>query len=189
MADLMTPQYVVGLFKLMATLYPASAKNFAAADAFTRDAWYEMVKDLPAALVLEAIKSHAATHTFAPSIAEIRTAVMDAALPENRIDADEAWSYVRRAIAKYGYTQKQRALSSMPEPVAQCVERFGWREICLSENVDVVRGQFLRAYERGISRRRNDALVPLAVRERLAALASGVGGRLEPEELLLQEGT
>jgi len=58
----MTPKDVIMLFKLIVVLFPQSAKNYAEADEFARDAWFEMVKDLPAPLVAEAIKSYASSH-------------------------------------------------------------------------------------------------------------------------------
>lgn len=177
---MITKADVVGIFKLLATLFPQSAKNYEGADALTRDAWYELVRDLPRELVAEAIKSYAASHVFAPSIAEIRAEALKAVNPALSIGADEAWGLVHKAISRFGYSRQRDALDSMPPPVARCVERFGWREICLSEEQDVVRGQFRRAFETQLAREKTDALVPAQVRERLAQLAAGTDGRLPP---------
>jgi hypothetical protein len=172
--DAITKADVVDIFKLLATLFPQSAKNYAEAGEFARDAWFEMVKDLPAPLVAAAIKSYASSHVFAPSIAEIRAEVLKASCPELSIGADEAWGMLHKAITKYGYNRPQDAFASLPAPVARCAERMGWRDLCLSEEQDVIRGQFRKAYETQMNREKQDALVPLYVRERLAQL-SGAG--------------
>lgn len=173
--DTITKTDVVQIFKLLATLFPQSARNYEGADALTRDAWYELIKDMPRQLVVEAIKSYAASHVWAPSIAELRAEVLKAANPDLRIDADEAWGLVVQAIRKYGYTRPQEALASLPEPVARCARRFGWRELCLSEEPDVVRGQFRRAYETQFAREKTDALIPAHVQQRLALLTGNSG--------------
>lgn len=176
--DAITKADVVGIFKLLSTLFPQSARNFENADALTRDAWFELIKDIPKQLVVEAIKSYAASHVWAPSIAEIRAEALKAVNPELSIGPDEAWGMVVQAIRKYGYTRPQEALASLPEPVARCVERFGWRELCLSEEPDVVRGQFRRAYETQLAREKSDALIPAQVRQNLAQLAAKMDGVL-----------
>ena len=173
--DTITKADVVGIFKLLAVLFPHSAKNYEGADALARDAWWELVKDMPKALVVESIKSYAAANRFAPSIAELRAEVLKAVSPDLRIGADEAWGLVVQAIRRFGYGRPRDALDSLPPPVARCAERFGWRDICLSEEPDVVRGQFRRAYETQLAREKSDALVPVQVRERLAQLAGGFG--------------
>ena len=177
----MTANDVVDLFRLICVLFPQSARNFQGADALARDAWHEMLRDAPAEVVGAAIKKHAATHVFAPSIAEIREAVAAVQNPETQIGPDEAWGMVARAIGRYGYANKAGALASLPAPVARCAERFGWRELCLSETPDVVRGQFRKAYEAQIGRERQDAVIPEGLRQELGRLAAGMG-------LLLEEG-
>lgn len=175
--DTITKADVVGIFKLLSVLFPQSAKNYAGADALTRDAWYELVRDMPRELVAEAIKSYAASHIWAPSIAEIRAEVLKASCPESSIGPDEAWGMVRQAIKRYGYNRPQDAFDSLPPPVARCAERVGWRDMCLSEEPDVVRGQFRRAYETQMSRERQDALVPISVRENISRLTAATEAR------------
>lgn len=169
---------VVGIFRLMTALFPQSARHFENADAVTRDAWYELVKDIPKELLLEAVKSYAAGHVFAPSVAELRAEALKAARPELSMGADEAWGLVVQAVKKYGYTRPMEALSSLPQIVARCVERFGWREICLSDKPEAVRGQFYKAFEAQIQREKADALVPNGVKTRMARLTSGWGNAL-----------
>ena len=180
--DTITKADVVQIFKLLATLFPQSARNYEGADALTRDAWYELIKDMPRQLVVEAIKSYAASHVWAPSIAELRAEALKAVNPELSIGPDEAWGMVVQAIRKYGYTRPQEALASLPEPVARCAQRFGWRELCLSEEPDVVRGQFRKAYETQLAREKTDALIPAQVRQNRAQLTSRMNNVLALEE-------
>ena len=41
---------------------------------------------------------------------------------------------------------------------------MGWRDICVSENIDVVRGQFLRMYEIQQRREQERAMLPDDIR-------------------------
>ena len=42
-------------------------------------------------------------------------------------------------------------MKSFPEPVEKVVKAIGWTEICTSENLNVIRGQFLKMYEETIN--------------------------------------
>jgi hypothetical protein len=46
---------------------------------------------------------------------------------------------------------------------------MGWQEICHSDNLDVVRGQFIRMYDTQTSRKRDLELMPPEVRKMIAA--------------------
>ena len=56
----------------------------------------------------------------------------------------------------------------LPGLVQRAVDVVGWREICLSENVDAVRAHFLRVYEQLAQRARREVALPAMLRERLA---------------------
>jgi len=84
---------------------------------------------------------------------------------------------VNKAISHFGYTRPREAFESLPEPVARCAERMGWRDLCLSEEQDVIRGQFRKAYETQMNRERQDALVPVSVRENIARLTGTMEAR------------
>lgn len=178
----MTKNDVVNLFRLICVLFPQSAKNFSAADELTRDVWHSMLADEPTAMVSAALKKHAATNRFAPSIAEILEGIAGIKRPE-LIDADEAWGLVMNAIHMYGCYRKSEALASLPPIVASTVRTFGWRELCTSENIAVDRGQFRRAYEIRRNREREKAALPKALLDESARLTNNTQMLNAPDEI------
>lgn len=103
--------------------------------------WYAMLKDLDYRTVQAAVKACIALKKFPPTIADIR----QMATPKD--DWSDAWGEVQTAIRLFGWARPKEALESMSEKTRAIVKRFGWQEICTSENVGVLRGQFRAAYE------------------------------------------
>jgi hypothetical protein len=73
-------------------------------------------------------------------------------------------------------------LESLPEAVRKTVQYIGWQELCLSEEPDVVRAQFMRMYQQVAERRQKEAVLPPALKEAIAAIADKMDMRkqLEP---------
>ena len=91
------------------------------------------------------------THArFFPTVAEIREAVETSAPDSERIpDADEAWGEVINRAKRGVFCESPQFSCSI---IAETVERIGWRDICMSTEPGVLRGQFLKIY--GIARKR-----------------------------------
>lgn len=178
----MTKNEVVQLFEILCSLYPSQAKNFNAG-AIARDTWHAMLGDKPIELVSLAIQKLAASSVFIPSIAEIRETIAEIESPNDFIDADEAWGIVYKSIGKYGYYNGEKALESMPPIVADTVRTMGWRDLCMSENVSVDRGQFRKAYEIRLMRTKEKAQTPQRIVREMEQLVSGlaVNAALEGE--------
>ena len=104
--------------------------------------WYAMLKDLDYKTVQAAVKAYIATKRFPPTIADIRTMAQPP-----KTDWSDAWGEVQSAIRLFGWARPKEALESMSPKTREIVKRFGWQEICTSENVGVLRGQFRAAYE------------------------------------------
>src|SRR5690625_1254124 len=108
--------------------------------------WESMLDDMDYDTGRAAVKAHIARSPFPPTIADIRdSAVMLA--NRDSMDAIEAWGEVVKAIRKYGFYNQAEAMESLPQEVREMVERFTWRELCLSENIDTLRAQFRMAWE------------------------------------------
>jgi len=88
-------------------------------------------------------------------------------------DEDEAWYEVARAIRLYGYYRPEEAFNSMSELTQDVVETIGWSEICLSENIELVREQFIRLYAIAKQRKEQEMLMPNALKRRIEKLAEG----------------
>lgn len=167
----MTKKETVALFGLIAALFPRDDK-FAHPDAAMRDAWAEMLQDIPFDHAKAAVKASVATSPFPPSIAEIRDYATRLNGPR-RLTAEEAWgiasecirTYGTKTVPKAGFADQKyefvrfgepvrvrpsgleyEAKRHCPEDVWALLQRMGWKDICESENPDVVRGQFMRAW-------------------------------------------
>lgn len=165
----MNKKETVALFGLIAALYPRDTK-FANPDAIMRDAWAEMLVDIPFDHAKAAVKATVATSPFPPSISEIRD-YATRITGGHRMTADEAWAIASEimrtygtrtvrvgpppvvAIVKFGEPVKPQpsgleyeAKRHCPPEVWEHLRRMGYRECCESEAPDVVRGQFLRTW-------------------------------------------
>lgn len=163
----MTKQEVAKLLAFVTATYP----NVDISDA-TVEAWYELLGDLPWEVVVAATKKVLAEQEIPclPAVGKIRQAATNIALP-GLLSPAEAWATVSRAIRKYGYYRQKEGLASLPPQVRQAAECIGWRELCLAEDVEVVRAQFMRVYEQYATRKREEVMIPAPVREMIYQLA------------------
>lgn len=106
--------------------------------------------------VLSVGVAHCIKHCkYMPTIAEIRESCQNAlsiASDKQTMGSAEAWKKVQRAIASVGYTGTPHFND---EALQAVVERFGWREICMTpvDDTAILRAQFRKAYEEGTARR------------------------------------
>lgn len=167
--------------KLMAFITAAIDKPVARP---TVDAYFEMLQDLPYNLAAAAVKKIIATDEYPtlPTIGKIRQAAAEISRG-HILSAAEAWGMVIKAIHGYGYYREAEALESLPERVAQVVRWMGFQDICMTDRIDVVRGQFLKMYETQQKRESEQALLPPAVRDTIAQIGSGglkmIGGETD----------
>lgn len=175
----MTIDETVKLFAVVAALFPRDSA-FAGADRLMAQSWNAMLTDIPYQVAEAAVQAQAAVSPFPPSISEIREKATRLAKPELARTADEAWSYAISAVRTYGHLRWDEAKKSMPGDVAEAVERFGFMDICMSENVDVVRGQFMRAWDNNSKRRAEQECLPPSVKAIAERMKLGLlpeGGR------------
>lgn len=158
----MNKEETIKLFGLIHSLYPRE-EAFRNADMPMVNAWLAMLKDLPFDAVCTAVKAHTAQCPFSPSIADIRKQVVN--LSENRMQGAEAWGFVIDAVRRFGYLQQGKAEESMPADVWKFTKRFGYKDICMTENIDVVRGQFIRAWDNESQAKADTMQLPMSVRE------------------------
>jgi hypothetical protein len=85
-----------------------------------------------------------------PRTSEFREAVAEVSRkPEDRISGDEAFGLAVEAIKRFGYYREKEALGSLPPRVAVALSRFGFKELCQSNERDasIHRAQFARVYD------------------------------------------
>lgn len=167
----MTKKETAAMFALISALYPRDEK-FAKADKEAILAWHEMLEDIPFDVAKAAIKASVATSPFPPQICDIRN-YATRLTGERRLTADEAWGIAAEVIRTYssrtvpieGFATKRYEFVKFGEPVKarpsgleyeakrhcpkevwEILERMGYADVCASENPDVIRGQFMRAW-------------------------------------------
>lgn len=172
----MTRQDTVRMFAAIAVLFPRDA-TFAKANREMVELWHEMLTDLPAEIAMAAVKAHAAVSPFVPGISEIRAKAAEIMQPSINITAEEAWSYAIKAVRRYGQHHWKDAERSMPPEVAAFTARW-FREICLCEKLDVIRGQFMKAWEMHICRTKEEAAMIPEVKRMVEALAAKITPQL-----------
>ncbi|SMB97824.1 Loader and inhibitor of phage G40P [Thermanaeromonas toyohensis ToBE] len=163
----MTEQEAAYLVALAAANFPALQEKDLGP---TVELWYRLLQDLPYQVVEKALLKVLSEVRYFPTVAEIRQAAAEIMQPET-LSPGEAWALVLQAVKRYGSYREAEALAALPEDVARAVRYLGWREICLSEQPEVVRAQFMKVYEQVIGRQRESVVTPREVRELTAKIA------------------
>ena len=173
----MNRKETIATFALISALFPRDDK-FANATKEMISAWNEMLADIPFDTVKAAIKAAVATSPFPPSICEIRKYAVK--ISENSLRSpEEAWkialdairTYNTRTVPKEGFNSKTyefvrfgepvkvqpsgveyEAKRNVPPDVWEVMELMGYADMCVSENPDVLRGQFMKIWNSRASR-------------------------------------
>jgi hypothetical protein len=157
----MTVDEAIGVIDILSAAYP-TYKQFSDPNqiAKTAETWAVLLEDCPVELVLKAVKRHCLLSKYPPTVAELRENAFAVINPKGEITIEEAWSEVLKAIHNYGFYRETEALESLSPPVKKTAKAIGWRELCLSEEPDVIRGQFRMMFESSVKRRKQDSLLP-----------------------------
>ena len=161
----------IQLFAIIKALFPRD-DAFRNATPDMVSAWTEMLADIPFDHAKAAVKATVATSPFPPAISEIRDYATRLTGPK-RLTADEAWGIACEVMRTYGLNTVQKAgyvptheppakfgdpirvqpsyteyeaKRHCPPEVWAILKRMGYRDVFMSENPDVVRGQFMRAW-------------------------------------------
>lgn len=104
-----------------------------------------------------AIKSFAlAGGAFPPSVAQVLRHALDQRIGEYE-GGDEVWGEVLDNIARNG-RERFFATRWSSEELRAYVERFGWRDICNSENLSVTQSVFMKGWLATVERERRATL-------------------------------
>lgn len=128
-------------------------------------AWFEILKDLPGPAVEAAVHTVIATDEYPtlPSVGKIRNTAITL-MEGQKMTAAEAWGLTLKAIKDYGHYREKEGLEALPEPAAETARIMGWRELCFAENIEVIRGQYIKIYENQKTARRDQQALPAAAR-------------------------
>ena len=171
----MTPQEINQLLKITTANYPNMQERDLKP---TAELWLLMLTDIPFEVAKKAVIKVLSTAKFFPTIAEIREAAVMITQPYIP-SAPEAWGQVIKAVKNYGFYRELEALESLPPSVAKTVRQIGWRDICHSEEPDVIRGQFRRAWEAQTTRDKELAVIPNDIRNLITSTTKQLGSGLK----------
>lgn len=129
------------------------------------EVYYELLGDIPADVMRLAAKRAVLEHRYhtLPSVGLLRELAVEIMAPRE-LTADEAWQRVRGALSRICYTMSAEQIREIKETVPlvarEVAERMGWANLG-SGKPEVVRGQFLKLYDkRSAERKRVDLLPP-----------------------------
>ena len=136
--------------------------------------WYRELQDIPMPVAETALRKWVSTNKWSPSIAELRE--MAATVKNGEIpDWGEGWEQVCKAIRKYGSYEPRKALDSLDPITRQCVERLGFKNLCMSENPTADRANFRQCYEVIAKREQTRQQIALPLLETISQIqTSGV---------------
>lgn len=126
--------------------------------------WYTQLQDIEYKLAVVILNKWVATNKWSPTIADIREQTASVVKGISK-DWGEAWQEVYNSIGKYGSYQEQAALDSFDDLTRQVVKRLGYRNICLSEDINVDRANFRMIYEQLEQRQKQDDQLPKKLKE------------------------
>lgn len=137
------------------------------ADAF--QIWYALLGDLDFRVLQVAIQKYMLTNKFPPTIADLReiaTTICNGEAP----DWGESWEKVLNAIRRFGSYRETEALESLDEMTRSIVRRLGFRNLCMSENINQDRANFRMIYEQVSERARKENALPIALNNTIKLL-------------------
>jgi hypothetical protein len=126
------------------------------------EAWAGALQDLEFATACEAIRKLALTFTASmyPNIGHIRKAYLDVTEPDLLLDPGSAWEMIVKAAQSFGRNRHKEALLSLPPSLRAIVKALGWRNICDSTEIDILRAHFLKMYRVSQVRQQEQAMLP-----------------------------
>ena len=161
----------------------------------TRDAfgvWYELLKDLDYQTASAAAQAYCATEHFPPVPADIRkkAAELSSMASGGEMSEGEAWALVMRAVSNgiYGFMDEyerlpediQKALGS-PQQLRTWAMQQDFKE-------EVVQALFLRSYRAVVARKKQEALLPKDLRERIGLIGKNLGPLLDNKNNYVEVG-
>lgn len=141
-------------------------------DADSIKIWYSLLKDIQYEVLNVAIQKYMMSNKFPPTIADLRE--LSAEIVQGTpVDWDDGWQQVLKAISRFGSYREREALESLDDLTRKCVERLGFRNLCMSENISVERANFRQIYQTLSERKKEDSKLSLTVKTKIAQLFTG----------------
>lgn len=173
----MTPQEAGEVVSLLLAAYPTQRQRMTERDAKAMTlAYANALLDLDVDAARAAVSSIVLTEEWIPTIAALRATAAELAQGRAR-SGDEAWGDVVEAQRRFGSYRAPGVDFEFADPlVAEVVRRFGWDELCKSENQIADRAHFMRAYDDLAAAAARDRSTSGALRPSARARAELPGG-------------
>jgi hypothetical protein len=131
--------------------------------------WFQQLQDIPYQVAEAALNKWVATNKWSPSIAEIRESAAEVSHGEIP-DWGNGWEQVLIAIRKYGSYRISEAMESFDPITRQCVERLGFKNICMSENISTDRANFRMIYEQLSERKKRESQISVNLKQLITTI-------------------
>ena len=165
----MTKQEFATLAAAIRTYYP---KENILPNQQAMELWFRELQDIPYQVAEAGLRQWVSQNKWSPSIAEIRemaSTVQNGSIP----DWGEGWEQVLMAIRKFGTYRIPEAMESFDPLTRRCVERLGFRNICMSENINHDRANFRMIYEQLADRQKKESQLALPLQQIIKTLQEG----------------
>lgn len=129
-------------------------------DSDSLNVWFSLLQDLDYIVAQAAIQKYMLTNKKCPTIADIRELSTSITVGEKPLWSD-GWEEVLKAIRKFGSYRESEALESMSETTRRAVQRLGFKNICMSENIMADRANFRMIYEQIAEREHTARQIPM----------------------------
>jgi hypothetical protein len=132
------------LFSAFRHLEPAENKDF------IYKAWFRMLQDIPDCALLDAVTRFVTENKKLYPGDNFIAMLRELAIPTLQETEGDAIELAFEAVRKFGYMQEHEALQwldSKSPLISAVVRRIGYRDICMSEEPDVVRGQIRAVFK------------------------------------------
>lgn len=121
--------------------------------------WYNQLQDIPYNVATATLNKWVAIEKWSPSIADIRQLATEMLNGATK-DWGDGWEQVELAIRRYGIYREAEALEQMDDLTRQAVKRLGFKNLCLSDNMQADRANFRMIYEQLAERKEKEAVIP-----------------------------
>ena len=138
--------------------------------------WYNQLQDIPYNVAEATLNKWVAIEKWSPSIADIRQLATELVNGVTK-DWGDGWEQVDFAIRRYGAYREAEALESMDELTRQVVKRLGFKNICLSENLQNDRANFRMIYEQLAQRKEKEAVIPDKLKQLINKMPLMIGDK------------
>lgn len=163
----MTREEIVKLLAVLKANYSGALKDMTRQEAEGKiNLWITMFADTDKEIMNLAIQKMIATSKYFPTVAEVRETIAEISTGYI-IDGGEAWGEVIAAIRNYGQYRETKALESMSEMTRTVVQRMGWHNLCMSEDMEIDRAHFLKIYQAEEKRQKQKNSLPLEIQQKI----------------------